>query len=393
MTSERRDRVLHVITGLETGGAERSLCNLLSGGLAARHESAVLSLRDEGTFGPAIEAAGVPVHALRLRPDRPHPASLFRLRKLVADFRPTLIQGWMYHGNLVATLARRLAPDRPALAWNVRQSLYSLANEKMLTRQVIRTGAMLSSVPSAIIYNSHLSRRQHEAFGFSGRAGLVIPNGLDLDTWRPRPERRDSVRADLSLPSNARVVGHVARFHPMKDHALFVKAAVHLARTDQDVRFLMIGRNVDSENRALVDIIPGDLRPRFALMGERRDLADLMQAMDIVCLSSAWGEGFPNVLGEAMASGLPCVTTDVGDAAHVVADTGLVVPPRDDGALRDALQTLLLMSKDDRAALGRRARARIDTEFALRVVMNAYAALYARMSAPSCDGELVMEGR
>jgi len=372
-------KVLHVITGLSTGGAERALYNLLAGGLAQQFDTAVVSLQDEGSIGGRIRELGVPVYGLQMRRGLPTPGVFGRLRRLVRAFRPEIIQGWMYHGNLAASVAARMAAGRPALAWNIRQSLYDLKAEKPLTRQVIRANRLLSGQADTIIYNSRLSRSQHESFGFQGSRALVISNGFDLQRLRPDPATREAVRRELDLPSDVTVIGHIARFHPMKDHASFLRAAVQVARAHPSARFLLVGRNVSPENPALAGIVPSELLERFVFTGERSDPHRLMQAMDFFATSSAWGEGFPNVLGEAMACGVPCVTTDVGDSADIVADTGIIVPPSDVKALASALEKMIRKSPEERQALGQAARKRIQTSYVLDTVMGQYADLYRKL--------------
>lgn len=368
-------KILHVITGLATGGAERALLNLLTGGLARRYESAVLSLGDEGSIGCWIRELGVPVHTLGMGGRLPTIGAIARLRRLVYACQPDLVQGWMYHGNLAASLAAGLAPGDPAVAWNIRQSLYSLKSEKRLTRQVVRANRVLSGGPKGVIYNSRLSRTQHEAFGFAAARGHVIPNGFDLEWLRPEQETRVAIRRELGLPQDALVVGHVARFHPMKDHASFLRAATQVARELPAARFLVVGREVSPHNPALAGIVPPDLMRRFVFTGERGDVPRLMQAMDVFCLSS-WSEAFPNVLGEAMAGGVPCVATEVGDCADVVADTGIIVPPADTEALACGLREMAGKAADERRALGQAARRRVEACYGLGSVVNEYAALY-----------------
>ena len=369
-------RIVHTITGLSTGGAERALYNVLSGGLATRFESAVISLRDRGAFGERIEALGVPVHALGIRHGIPGPAALLRLRSLVRELRPDVVQGWMYHGNLAASVAAAMAPGRPAVAWNVRHSLYRLEDEKRSTQWVIRAGRKLSSRPDAIIYNSRLSRAQHEAFGFAAARGRVIPNGFDLASLGPDADVRARMRQELGIPDGATVVGHVARFHPMKDHAGFLRTAVAVAHSVPQTHFLVVGREVNPENPALAGIVPPELLSRFHFPGERDNVPDYMRAMDLFCTSSAWGEAFPNVIGEAMATELPCVVTDVGDSKNIVDDTGVVVPPGDGKALESCLREMLQKDRGERLAMGKAARARMAAEYALPKVVDAYEDLY-----------------
>ena len=321
--------VLHIITGLSTGGAENTLYNLLKGGFADQFNNHVVSLIDEGTMGSLIKKSGVPVTSLGMRHGKPSFSSLRKLRRMVRELKPDLIQGWMYHGNLAATLARTMSPGTPALVWNTRHSLYDLAHEKPMTRQIIRANRFFSSVPDALLYNSELSRKQHEAFGYASLNGRVIPNGIDLQRFSFSGQAGKHVRAELGIPVEACVVGHVARFHPIKDHSTFLRAAESVALRYPDLHFVLCGRDVSMNNASLEKQVPAMLRNRFHLLGERSDVPGLMSAMDIFCQSS-WSEAFPNVLGEAMAVGVPCVATDVGDSAIIVGDTGVMVPPRDD---------------------------------------------------------------
>ncbi|MFI9655247.1 glycosyltransferase [Guyparkeria sp. GHLCS8-2] len=371
-------RVVHVITGLSMGGAERALFNVLSGGLARKYGGAVLSLQGEGVYGPRIRALGVPVYSLGMRKGLPSPLSIERLRRLVSQLRPDVIQGWMYHGNLAASLAARFAPGRPMVAWNIRHSLDALSAEKWLTQWVIRWNRWGSEGVDAILYNSRLSRQQHEAFGFSALNGRVIPNGFDTERLFPEPDRGLISRRDLRIPYDATVIGHVARFHPMKDHVSFLRAAIQVMRQRSDVVCLLAGRNVNLRNPVLAGIVPPELEERFRFVGERDDVPDLMRAMDVFCQSS-WSEAFPNVLGEAMALGVPCVATDVGDSRDIVGETGVIVPPSDIHSLANGLMTMLDRTREQRVALGGEARGRIEVNYGLPSVVDQYGKLYERL--------------
>lgn len=370
--------IVHIITGLTTGGAERALYNLLQGGLTSRFDNHVVSLSHEGTVGPQIRALGVPVTTLDMRAGRPTLSGLIKLCRVVREIQCEVIQGWMYHGNLAATLARKSVPGRPVLAWNIRHSLYDLSSEKPMTRQVIRANRFLSAAPDALLYNSRLSRKQHEAFGFVSRKAQVIPNGIDVQKFFFSCASRQRVRSQLGIPADAPVVGHVARLHPMKDHPVFLLAAADLAHRYQETHFLLCGREVSLENKTLERLIPARFRHRFHLLGERSDVSELLSAMDIFCLSS-WSEAFPNVIGEAMATGLPCVSTDVGDSAIVIGDTGVVVPPHDEDQLATGIEALLTMPLKERRMLGASARARIEADYDLEAIVERYAASYEKL--------------
>jgi glycosyltransferase involved in cell wall biosynthesis len=369
-------KIIHIISSLSTGGAERALFNLLQGGLAEKFECHVVSLGDGGTIGPLIERLGVPVTTLNMGAGQLSLSALLNLRRVVREYQPDIIQGWMYHGNLAAVAARYLVRRRAIVGWNVRHSLYDLSLEKPMTQKVIRTGRFLSASVDSLLYNSNISRLQHEDFGFSRDSGQVIPNGINVEQFSRSSGSRDQQRAFLGIPTEAKVVGHIARFHPMKDHAAFLRAAVDLACQYPETHFLLIGREVSIENKPFQQLIPAQVRNRFHLLGERSDIPELMSAMDIFCLSSAWGEGFPNVIGEAMATGLPCVATDVGDSAIVIGDTGVVVARQIGKALAAGIESLLTMRPDDRHRLGSSARARIKENYELGAIVRQYVALY-----------------
>lgn len=378
--------VLHVTTGLSVGGAEVMLHELLRETISKTSANgppgaAVVSLVGGGPLRERIEGLGVPVYELGMRRGRPTPAALWRLARLCGRLGPDVIQGWMYHGNLAATLAAALSPGRTPVVWGVHNSIDDLAAEKRMTAATVRLGARLSARPRRIVYVSRASADQHEAIGYRPDRRAVIPNGFDLGRLRPDAGAYASVRAGLGIPKDAPLVGLIARYHPMKDHANFLDAAGLLAKRDRTVRFVLAGTGVDASNGELAARIsePG-LRGRVHLLGERDDVYRITAALDVAASASAWGEAFPMVVGEAMACGVPCVVTDVGDSAWLVGDTGLVVPPRDPVALAAAWEELLRMDRASRTSLGERARARISSNFSLSEITRRYNALYAEVA-------------
>ena len=368
-------RVVHIITGLGVGGAEYALYNLLQSGLKEEFDNYVISLSDIGTIGKKIEALDVPVTAIGLKSSPLKFRSLLEFRRVICGFQPDLIQGWMYHGNLFAALAKIVQRNRTVLVWNIRHSLYDLSHEKFITRQIIRANRVLSALPEALLYNSQLSRDQHEGFGFAAGNGQVIPNGIDLERFRFEGGAQCAMRAKLGIPENSLVIGHVARLHPMKGHTEFLNAAGMVSLRCHNAHFVLIGRGVSIDNPSLRKYIPGSELDRFHLLGERSDVPDLMCAMDVFCQSS-WSEAFPNVLGEAMASRLPCVATDVGDSALILGSCGVLIAPNDKAGLVAGMVSLLSLSAQDRLFLGARARSRIKENFDLKTIVQRYKALY-----------------
>ena len=380
MTPTKPIKVTHIITGLNTGGAERALYNLLASDFSSKYDCSVISLIDEGSYGNKIRALGIPVHSMKMRTDLSIFRSILSLRSIIKKLAPDVLQGWMYHGNLAATVAKYFCSGEVVLAWNIRHSLYELKSETFITRQIIKTNKFLSAKADAIFYNSQISRLQHEQFGFDSNQSILNPNGFDTSFLKPSLEKREIIRKELDISDHDTVIGHVARFHPMKDHASFIKAAIMVMSERSDVIVLMIGREVKTHTEFLLSQLPESLTSRFYFLGERSDVYDLMQSMDAFCLSSAWGEGFPNVLGEAMSMSVPCITTDIADSSEIVGKTGIVVPPGEPKKLADAIFTFLNLTSSEKAALGRAARQRIEEKYLMRINVERYEAAYEELS-------------
>jgi glycosyltransferase involved in cell wall biosynthesis len=377
-------RVLHVSTGLNLGGAETMLLRLLEA-RDAGDQHHVVSLTDVGPVGRRIVAQGVEVRALGMR-RAPDLRKLLALRGIVAELRPDVVQTWMYHADLLGGMAARLARTR--VVWGLHNSTLDPAATHRTTRLVVAALARLSWViPDAIVTVSRTAQAVHVQKGYDVRKFVLIPNGFDLNRFRPDPAVRSAVRAELGVEEGQVLIGMVARVSAQKDHRNFILAAAALARRRPEARFLFCG---GSDARDGLGAVPGNpalaepireagLLDRFLLVGPRDDVPRLLNALDLATLSSSFGEAFPLVLGEAMACGVPCVATDVGDSAFLVGDTGRVAPPRDPEALAAAWESVLALGRTGRERLGRAARDRIESRFALPQVAARYAALWRQV--------------
>jgi glycosyltransferase involved in cell wall biosynthesis len=238
---------------------------------------------------------------------------------------------------------------------------------------------MLSGIPSVILTNSSEARRFHVGLGYRASGWEVIPNGLDPEQFRPDPAARHRLLGELGLHEAPFLIGLIARFDPMKDHSTFVRAACRMLERGRDVHFVLAGRGVCRENPGMSAMIPEKWAERFHLLGERRDIERVTAGLSVASLASL-GEGFPNVVCEAMSCGVPCVVMDVGDAASLVGETGAVVPPGDPSALADAWDRLMAMPEEARAGLGEAARKRVRDLYDIRVISKRYESLYLGMA-------------
>jgi glycosyltransferase involved in cell wall biosynthesis len=374
-SSETAVTVLHLITGLETGGAERMLLHLVSRADRARLRPLVVSMTGPGTMGPLIERAGVPLRSLGMRRGVPDPRGVARLARILREFRPAVLQTWLYHADLLGLIVRRLGLV-PHLVWGLQ------GTETIDTRVVRRLLARFSAGPDAVVTVSRVGQRFHEGIGYHPRRWVHLPNAFDTSALRPDAEARRQGRAALGIAEDRVAILLPARYHPMKDHGNFLAAAARSTPAHPEALFVLAGAGTEAANLALTGMIEAHgLRDRVLRLGERRDLERLYPAFDIVTLSSAFGEALPMVLGEAMSCGIPCVATDSGDTALVIGDTGVVVPPRDPAALAAGWEQLLALGPVGRQALGERARARIVEHYDLDRVVPRYTALYEEIAA------------
>lgn len=380
-------KVAHVITGLFTGGAEIMLYKLLSLLDRKEFETEVVSLANVGPIGEEIRALGIQVRSLGMRPEMPNPLGVGRLATWLRRSQVDVLQTWMYHADLVGGFAAKLSGKIPVI-WNVRHWSPGSESAKCTTWLTAEMCARFSrALPARIVCCSHAAQESHVRFGYAADRMVVIPNGFDLDHFKPDPEARLSVRRELDVLEDTPLIGLVARFRPEKDHQTFIRAASIVRAFFPEAHFLLCGAGIVWQNPALRDwIVRAGIQDRCHLLGERTDISRIHCALDIAC-SSSHGEGFSNTVGEAMACGVPCAVTDVGDSSMIVGDSGKVVPPQNAAALAAAWRKLLEIGPERRRSLGLAARSRIERHFSLPSVVARYQRLYEEVAFQARRGE------
>ena len=371
--------IAHVITGLNTGGAEMMLARLLELHEQSSFRPIVFCLTDEGPVADRIRALGIPVQPLGLSRCFPNPLVVVRLARALRLNRVVVVQSWLYHADLIGGLAARLA--RIPVAWGVHNSQLQGNAAGRGLRIVIQLCRRVSPfLPTCIFCVAESARIAHIELGYPGQKMMVVPNGFDLARFRPDAATRLRIRTDLQIGMDEPVVMIAGRFAPLKNHRLFVEAAGLVANRVPCARFVMVGDGLDAANSELADWIDRTgHRSRFHLLGRRADMPDLLTAADVVALTSNT-EAFPLVIGEAMASGVPCVSTDVGDARQLFGNDGRIVPVGDPDAFADALVDLIERPADERRTLGARARARIEAEFDISMIAARYDQLWQSLA-------------
>lgn len=382
-------KIVHIISGLGVGGAEVLLLNLVLESRSTGNSHVIISLSGLDTIADRFRAAGAEVEFLGMRSGIPDPRLLLRLAKWIADAKPDIVQTWMYHadifGGIAAWLARlafriRGARQKFALVWGVHRTEVPSAKLGGVIRLLARVGAVASNwAPDVIVCCANAAFKSHADHGYERSKMRVIHNGFDVHRFVPDLAAKTALLNSLDLPSQSILIGIVGRYNPAKDYDNFLQAAAQLRERVPACRFVMVGKDVDAHNTALArSVAELGLADVCHLMGPRSNLHEIMPAFDILCLSSRT-EGLPTVVGEAMACGVPCVVTDVGDTGELVGDTGFVVPARDPARLAAALEEMASLSQEQRKTLGTLARKRIVESFSIAICWQKYREMYAAL--------------
>lgn len=335
MSENKYKKILHIITGLNDGGAESVLSRLCLN--TARVKNIVISLVDLGKYGPILQAEGIKVYALGMSKN---PLSLFKCFKLIhliKSEQPDVVQTWMYHADLLGGVAARLAGVQQ-IFWGVRHSVLEKGKSKRSTIAIAHLCAWLSKwIPTCIICCANKALEVHADIGYQKSKMLVIPNGYDLAQFNQNEFDRTMVRAHFEQTEDRFFIGLVGRYHPFKDHKNLLYALALVCKTIPSIRCLLVGKGLSNENIELMEMINGlGLQSNVVLAGQRSDISAIMNALDLHVLSSS-SEAFPNVLAEAMACGTPCVTTNVGDALDIIGDATVCCPSCDSQALANII--------------------------------------------------------
>ena len=357
------------------------LYKLLSASGGESFEYCVVSLTDIGPIGEKLIKLGIPVYAIGIKGNGINPFPFFYLVKLLKKLQPEVVQTWMYHADLIGGVAAKLIGNTPVV-WGIRNSDLDPKSSSSITKIIVRLSALFSRwIPQVIVCCSQEARRIHQGLGYVAHKMVLIPNGFDLNLFRPDKVACLKVRKEIGVPEGKRLVGVIARYDPQKDIGNFLEAAAILRSQGENVEFLLCGSDMDWRNSNLVAEVDAlGLRDCFHLLGLRDDVQRVMAALNIVVLSSAYGEAFPNVLGEAMACGAVCIATNVGDSALIVGKYGKVVPPRNPIALSGALSHFIAKSDEELEQLGIDSRESIDKRFSLVTIVSRYEKVYGEVA-------------
>ena len=364
---------MHVLPGLAVGGTEMVLLRLVGSTSGIKHRVVTLTVHD--ALRPEFEQLGVQVYTLGMSRNPFSWIRVFKLRKIIREFAPDILQSWLYAADLALMFSGVGRSTRKI--WNIRQSETGLIRGQLHIYLMQRLAALLSRVvPDQIVYCGAVAKFLHQGIGYGSTAAAVIPNGIDVARYKPDVLARKSVREELGLGEGVFVFGMVGRYDPLKNQQLLLNAYALLAPQTEHVSLIMAGTNVDGDNPEITAFInqtsPGN---RVQLLGSRTDIPRVLAALDCHVLTSS-SEGWPNVLAEAMASELYCITTPVGDAPNILDGCGKVLDGFESEELAAAMINALEMTTDARKRFARKARVRIESEFSMAKFSQRYQRLY-----------------
>ena len=311
-------KIVHIITSLDVGGCEKILFNLLSFDKSQKTRTLVISLNLKGYYRKKLIESGFEVLSLNLKEKKF--LSIFLFIKSIINFKPDIIHGWMYHGNLFALFAKLLLFKKTNLFWNIRQTLYDVNLEKSSTKFVIFICKIFSKFPTKILANSRVSILQHIKYGYADNFQLII-NGVDINNFKIDNNLGSLFRKKFGISENADCIGLIARYHPMKDHNFFIENILKVV-TNNNIVPVIVGKDIVKQKNKIFQLVPNELVSKFILVDEYEDINEVLNSLNLICITSRWGEGMSNILIEAMSTGLNCISSEIGDNKHLINNFG-----------------------------------------------------------------------
>jgi glycosyltransferase involved in cell wall biosynthesis len=364
-------KIIHIITGLNSGGAESMLYKLIKYSDKTQYYHEVISLMDEGVIGEKIKGEGVRVHSLNLN-KKNLISSVIKAIKICKNF--DIVNTWLYHADIIGFLIAKIFLSK-RLIWNIRHSNLDKDSNKSRTLKIVKLNCYLSKYVDFVTYNSESALENHYKAGYLNENSIVIPNGFELDRFQHDLESRQRIRGELGLNENQKVIITVGRWNIQKDYYTLLKALKKLKENNKNFKMLMCGTNLDLSNKELLGLINSyQLEENIILLGRRDDIPGLLSAADIY-VSSSLGESFSNSIGEAMACELPCVVTNVGDSKKIIGDYGIAVESKDFNALSDSILSFIENKNINR--IGKNARLRIKAQYDIKSIIIIFESLFA----------------
>ncbi len=376
MNTHNTKSIIYIISGLGTGGAEMMLYKLITNLDKTNLKIiTIISLsknKDDLFF---FNDSKFNIITFNFRNILFSPITFLKLIFYIRKKKPDIVHSWMYHADLIGGLAAKIAGVR-FIIWGIRNSHLSTIYNKKLTRFVVLLCSKLSHyIPNIITSNSQTSALAHINIGYNKNKFKIISNGFDTTKYNNKNTKID-IRDILNLDDDTILVSHIARYHPQKNHIGFIEAAYKINILYPNIHYIMIGSNIDMNNNILVNKIKSlNLENNFHLLGLIENISDIISNFNYF-VSTSFGEAFPNVIGEAMASNVICISTNVGDCSEIIDKYGFITQDTTSLSISNSILEAINMTNDEINNMKRNAKARIETKFNINYISNEYLRLY-----------------
>jgi glycosyltransferase involved in cell wall biosynthesis len=342
-------KIAFLIRDLNYGGAQRQLVTLVKGLPEDKFDITLLYFYANGPLAKELESTHVKLICLNKQGRWDTFNFCKTLYQHLKEFQPDVLHAYLGESNIISTLLKPLLP-KTKIVLGIRGSEENLlATYGKISVWMFRCQAWLSSIADLTIANSQAGRDYHVAQGFSAQKTIVVPNGIDVQKFTPNLVERNRVRAEWQIADKEILVGLIGRLSLMKDHANFLKAAALTLEKMDKIKFVCVGTGNEDYTAKLLKLTKElGIEEKVIWAGARSDMLGVHNALDIAVLTSVNGEGFPNVIGEAMACGTPCIATDVGDSAWIIGELGTIVPPQNPQALQAAILATIQQLENNR---------------------------------------------
>lgn len=370
-------KIVHVIIGLNVGGAELMLQRLILNSSNKEHfEHCVISLTDLGIIGPELQEQEIDVYSLEMTSLSSLPLTLFKLKKLLKKLKPDVVQTWMYHADFLGGLVAKSLGTKNII-WGIRTTDIVQSASKQTVYLSKLCASLSYIIPTKIVSVAEKAKEYHIEIGYDKEKFEVIPNGFDLSKFYFNSSTRASMRAQLNINEEELVIGHIGRFDYAKNQINFIKACIILLEKGFNFKIIMAGRNVDLDNSEISKLFENNNhKNNFIFLGQISDTFSFYNLIDVFCLCSHT-EGFPNVLGEAMACENVCLSTDAGDAKLIMSPYGFDIQSTSSIDIAKAIETIVTLPKDiDFKVIGKKNRKKIEKYYSIDTVINRFESLY-----------------
>ena len=365
-----RTKLIFIAPDINSGGAENILFNVAK--TLNKKDIILISLTDSGFYGSKLKNYGYEFYALKMKKNIFAIFKFIYLIILIYKYKPLIVHTWLYRANLFGGVAAKIAGVNK-IYWTIHHD-FEYSNFLMMLEMKILI--LLSYfIPKKIIFGSDISKKNHILNGFSKYKSTIINNGVSTKIFKPNKKFRIDFRKALSIDEDCLVLGNIARYHPLKDHETLFRALQIVKNKGLRFKCILIGSGFTNKIKKIKERINYyELNQNLIIYGQTFKINEIINAFDINILTSK-KECSPISLLESMSTGVPCISTNVGDASQLIMDSGWTVQISDFKSLAELIQKIYI-DKNIIKIKSKKARKRVEMFYRLEIMIEKYKALY-----------------